>query len=196
MKKNILLLNSLFTALFIISNILATKLITIWWFNVTASVICYPLTFLVANLITENEGKLVTKRVIINTIICQLFITILTSLVVLIPSSSINITSDAFNMVFSNNIRIVIASIISFYVSQRLNIYLYNKFKKDYNKPYLSLVGSTILSLGVDILIFISISFIGRIDIYNIIIVFISQYLFQLIIGILLITIFYILKKK
>ena len=194
-KDNLILLVCLFMAFYLTSNILANKIINIYWFRVTASVISYPLTFLMGNLITEGYGKETTKRVINHTIICQILITCLTSLIVLIPNSSLDVSGEAFDVIFSSNIRIVLASVISFYVSQKVNIYLYDRFKKEYNIPYLSLIGSSTISLLVDILIFISISFIGIIDVYNLTIIFISQYLFQLITSTILISIFYIINK-
>lgn len=184
-QEKLLLLTSFFSTFFIISNILANKIISIGFFEVTASIICYPITFLIANIMTNEFGKTITKKVLNITIIVQLLILIITSLVVLIPTNNLTDTSNAYNVLFTSNLRVVIGACIAFYISQKVNIYSFNKIKYKCNNYIFSIILSTFISLLVDVLIFISISFIGIINFSELLKLIRNIYLSELIISII-----------
>lgn len=195
-EKKLLLLSSSFTTSFIISNILANKIISINHREFTASVLIYPITFLLSNIITDKFGKSISSSVVKNTFIIQIIVLIISSLVILIPSNELITSSTAFDILFTSNIRIVIGGCFAFFISQKVNIYLFDKLKNNNNNFLLNLILSNSISLLFDVSIFISISFLGIIILKDLINLILNIYLIQLFISIILILCFNLYKKR
>ena len=60
MKKNetnLILLNSVFVTSLVVSNILASKIVTFWGLVIPSAIVAYPITFLMTDVIGEIYGK-------------------------------------------------------------------------------------------------------------------------------------------
>ncbi|MDZ7776402.1 MAG: queuosine precursor transporter [Bacteroidales bacterium] len=107
----LMILVAAFISLLVISNIIAVKTITVGGLIGPAAVLCYSLTFVISDTISELWGRKTTQFVI-NTgfgaaILSALFI----KLAIVMPGSPFWQQQEAFETILGSNIRIVIASL-------------------------------------------------------------------------------------
>ena len=158
-KTQILL--TVFVSSLLLGNLLGSKLIEIFGIVTSVGLFGYPVTFLITDIVEEVRGKEVTKIFVhagfLSLCIAVLFVFVSTGL----PSSSIYPYSEAYNNVFSNSLRIILASMIAFIISQYHDLWAFNFWKQKTNGRYLWLRNnlSTIVSQLLDSIIFIFIAF-------------------------------------
>lgn len=150
------------------SQILASKiaLFDFGFFSVTApaAVIIFAVTFLITDIVNEKFGRAVTHRMIFVTFITQIALV----LFVLIASTGLPPApfwngQEAWNNVFGLVPRIVLASWITFMVSENLDAWLFEVFFQWTKGKHLWArnVFSTIPSLTIDTLLFVTLAFVG-----------------------------------
>lgn len=158
-------LNLLLFALYIFSNVAATKLVYFERFDVvvTPGVFLYPLTFLIVDLLNESYGfKLARKAILFAFSSNALIITLLstTSYLPGLPGWKLD---APFSEVMTHVSSVLIASSISFLFSEYFNSYLLCKIKELTNSRFLFLrvFLSTFFAVIVDSFIFCTIAFYG-----------------------------------
>jgi uncharacterized integral membrane protein (TIGR00697 family) len=158
-------LNLLLFALYIFSNVAATKLVYFERFDVvvTPGVFLYPLTFLIVDLLNESYGfKLARKAILFAFSSNALIITLLstTSYLPGLPGWKLD---APFSEVMTHASSVLIASSISFLFSEYFNSYLLCKIKELTNSRFLFLrvFLSTFFAVIVDSFIFCTIAFYG-----------------------------------
>ena len=75
--KTFTVLVSVFVTSLVISNVIATKLISVWGFIVPAGVVAYPITFLMTDVIGEVWGKQIVTKVVWAGFFCSILAMIL-----------------------------------------------------------------------------------------------------------------------
>ena len=145
----------------VIVNTLGSKICSVFGIRMSAGIFFMPILFCVADIISECFGKAEAKRMInISTwMILFLFLSIYIS--VSLPADKSYFLAQAYRSVFSQSIRMSAASFISFFVSQRLDVYLFLLFKKITKDKYLFIRNnvSTIISQFIDTFVFMFIAF-------------------------------------
>ena len=128
-KTQILL--TVFVCSLLLGNLLGSKLIEIFGIVTSVGLFGYPVTFLITDIVEEVRGKEVTKIFVhagfLSLCIAVLFVFVSTGL----PSSSIYLHSEAYNNVFSNSLRLILASMIAFIISQYHDLWAFNLTFKD-----------------------------------------------------------------
>ena len=97
--------------------------------------------------------------------------------------------------IFSFNVRITIASLIGFSVSQFMDTLIFHKLQKKYNKLWLSNNVSTMFCQIVDTIFFTLITYLGTMNINTIIEIMFSIYIFKFFVALLDTPFMYIASK-
>jgi hypothetical protein len=158
-KTNILI--SIFVTSLVLANILGSKVTTIFGITTSVGIFAYPLTFLVTDIIEEVRGKKAAKTIIHAGIVALILSFILILIGINIPPSPIYQNNSAYTIVFSNSLRVILASFIAFIIAQNHDIWSFNFWKKKTHGKFLWLRNnlSTIVSQFIDTTIFTFIAF-------------------------------------
>lgn len=164
---NLILLNSIFMIGLVMSNLFGGKIITVLGFTVAGAIITYPLTFLSTDIIGEIWGKQEANDCVKIGIIVQLIFLALGYLSLAIPPQEASeALQQSLTVVLNQGLRMTLASLGAFSVSQFLDVFLFHKLKEHCNgkKKWLRNNLSTMTSQLVDTLIFITIAFYGVVE--------------------------------
>ena len=154
----------------IIANILVCKNIDLFGFTTAIGNILFASNFLATDILCEKYTKEDGKKAIIMAA-CSVVVFIITMQIALlyIPSSD-DISHESMKTLFSLNLRVSIASLVMFVVSNMMDIYIYNKIKeKVEGKMWLRNNVATIVCNSLENYLFSFFAFVG---IYGIGIVF------------------------
>lgn len=139
------------------------RLIKVFGLVTDAGTLIFPLTFLLADIITEVYGYMAARRAIWLGLLFNLLFMLYGQLVIHLPSPKYVTHNDIFAQVLALDSRVVIASLISYLCAEPLNAYLIAKLKI-FTKGrfiWLRFVSSTLVASGVDSFIFSAIAFYG-----------------------------------
>ena len=157
------LLSSIFIAGLLGANMLGSKVTTLFGVAVSVGIFAYPLTFLMTDAIAEVYGKQKAKQLVWAALIAQTLVLILTFVSIKLPPAGRYHLNNEYVAVFSGSLRMIIASIIAFIVSQTHDIWAFEFWKKKMNGKALWLRNhlSTFVSQAIDTLLFMFIAFYG-----------------------------------
>ncbi|MDK2975286.1 MAG: queuosine precursor transporter [Methanofollis sp.] len=130
---------------------------------VSVAIFSYPITFLVTDIVAEVYGKRRTADLVAAGTIALIFVLGLTALSVALPSADRFPYGDAYADIFGLSTRLLVASIISFWVSQVHDLRVFHFLKERTAGRHLWLRNnlSTIGSQLVDTTLFMFIGFFG-----------------------------------
>ena len=157
----------LYVAFVLISNILAFKIaaydLGFTTFYATAGVLVYSVTFLMADIVNEKFGRKETQKMIFIAFLTQVAVTFFIYLVISLPSAPFWNYQTAFESIFGLVPRIILAGWVAFLASESFDAYLYAMFKKFTKGKHLWMRNafSSIPSMAVDTVIFVTIAFAG-----------------------------------
>lgn len=184
-EKYFVLLTACFVSLLIVSNIIASKIILVAGFVVPAAVICYALTFVITDTIAELWGKERTKLVIAVGFIGSILAALMIKVAILMPTAPFWNNQTEYEMILGDNLRIVIASMLAYLISQYHDVWAFHFWKDKTKGKHLWIRNnlSTSVSQLIDTVIFIVVAFYGTgLPILSMII---GQYIIKLIIAVL-----------
>lgn len=143
------------------------KVVEVFGLPMTLGTALYVTIFLATDVLTENYGKTVavdTARLSVFAMI--LFQVYLQAVRIADPAADVQSLSDAMDIVFSTSLRIVVAGLVVYYVSQRIDIALYDWMKRRSGDRLLWLRNnaSTLISQFFDTFAFAFLAFYGAFD--------------------------------
>jgi len=157
--------NVLLFALYIFASIAAIKPIYLDWFGVvvTLGTFLYPLTFLIVDLLNEFYGLRLARRAVFVTCISSVVIIAMLGATTNLPGLAEWELDDPYNQVIGHLSSVMIASLVSFLVSEYVNTYLLCKIKELTNSRFLFLrvFLSTFVAVIIDSFIFCFLAFYG-----------------------------------
>ncbi len=155
----------LFSATWLTSNIAAVKLVSIFGITLTGGFLIFPLATMFSSILVEVYGYKSSRQAIWSGFILNISFIFFLNIVNFIPSSPYWDLDKQFNNILVPETRIIIASLISFLLSDFLNSYLMAKIKiKSYGKSLLKRIFvSYSLSFSIDIILFMLLAFYGSI---------------------------------
>lgn len=162
----LLYLNGLFVGLLILANIVAVKLVSIGEFAILpAAVVIYIFTYPIIDVIVEVYGKEQAKQTVRAGLITQVIALVFISITVALPSASFWQGQTSFETILNGSLRVIAASLISYFISQNLDVYVFDRLKKKHGtkKLWLRNNASTMVSQLLDTSIFITIAFAGTV---------------------------------
>lgn len=160
---NIQLLKYLFITALLLSNILASKIIVLGGFLLPAAIILYPLTFLITDVVGEIEGKKSARDLVMAGFCMSLVMVIAIVVARVLPPAPFWRNQEAFAAVLGATPRIVMASMIAYLASQAHDVWAFHWWRDRTEGRHLWIrnIASTVLSQGIDTVLFIAIAFGG-----------------------------------
>ncbi|HRW30210.1 MAG TPA: queuosine precursor transporter [Emcibacteraceae bacterium] len=162
------LMMAAFVVVLICSNIIGpAKIASITVFGESflygAGVLFFPLSYVFGDVLTEVYGYARARKVIWVGFVGVFFASIMSTIIVALPPAPGWEGQDAYAMIFGQVPRIVMASLLAFFVGEIINAYVMARMKLLTRGKYLwtRTIGSTIVGQGADSLIFYPIAFFG-----------------------------------
>lgn len=187
----------------VLANIEVVMLIEAFGIEQTLGNILFASTFLIADILSECEGKVYAKKSIGLGIAASIFFLILTQTWRWYQPAAGDTMQPAIHQLFTFTPRIILASLGVYVISQFVNVWLFHKWwdfterKLGSRKKYLWLRnnGSTIISQLVNTLLFTLLAFAGTYDANTVLHIFLSSYLIYITMGLLDTPIIYLARK-
>ncbi|QED49859.1 queuosine precursor transporter [Cytobacillus dafuensis] len=192
----ILYLNGIFVGLLILANIVAVKLFSIGdWAILPAAVIVYIFTYPIIDVIVEVYGKKAGQRTVQAGLMTQILALIFIAITVHLPAAPVFKDQESFQTILNGSFRVIVASLISYLVSQNLDVFVFNRLKSKHGqkKLWLRNNASTMLSQLIDTTIFITIAFIGTMPLAVLGGLIVTQYIFKFFASIFITPLVYLL---
>ena len=160
-ERKVMILLGLFIAAIAAANLVGSKVATLWGLTASVGILAYPLTFLITDAIAEVYGKEKTKGFVWAGLASQILILIMTFIAIKVPPADRYATNEQFVTIFSMSLRMIIASVTAFAISQFHDIWAFHFWKKVTKGRFLWLRNnfSTIVSQFIDTMIFMYLAF-------------------------------------
>ncbi len=159
-KTDVLL--ALYIGAIVCAELLGSKVFTAWGLNASVGIFIVPLTYSINDIIFEVHGKERAKSFMRAGFLTLLFVFGFTLLsIVLPPASRFQATNPAYTQVFSTSLRIIVASLTAFWLSERFDIYVFQRLKEKLSRHGLWFRNnvSNILSQLIDTILFMFLAF-------------------------------------
>lgn len=170
----------------ILANILVCKSIEMFSFTTNLGNVLFASSFLAADILTEKYGGEYAKKAIVLSVFSQIIFIIMTQFALLYTPSSVDLANESMKNLFTINLRVSISSILMYFISNMINIYLYTWIKnKIPKKLWLRNNISTIVCNCLENFIFSTIAFIGIFSISTIFEIAFVASILEIIIAIL-----------
>ena len=176
-------LSMIFITCFIVSNIIAGKMWALTE-NIAfpASVIMFPVTYVMADIFTEVYGFERTRRIIWAGFACNFIAGLGDLITVILPYPAFWLEQNAYAVVLGTTPRLLIGSLLAYLIGEFSNSILMSKLKIRTKGKYLWVrtIGSSVIGEGLDSLLFILIAFAGTVPSDRLFSMIVFQYLFKL----------------
>ena len=132
-----------------------------WSFG--AGVLFFPVSYIIGDVLTEVYGYANARRVIWTGFTALLFMAFMAAVVMALPPAADWPGQAAYEFVFGNSWRIVLASITAFWAGEFANSFVLAKLKvlTGGRLLWMRTIGSTVVGQGLDSLIFYPLAFYG-----------------------------------
>lgn len=152
---------ALFVASMVMVNTLGTKIISILGIRVSVGIFFVPVLFLVTDIIGEVFGRAEASRFVNMATIMLVVLFVMMGVCIAIPPNESWGMQEQYAMVFGSSLRMTIASLVSFIVSQQLDVLMFSFWGKVTKGKHLWIRNnlSTIVSQLIDTTIFEFIAF-------------------------------------
>jgi len=150
-----------FIALMIGMNLLGGKITTIFDASVSVAIFMVPLTFLITDIVAEVYGKKTATDFVLTGVIALVIIFGFTALSVALPPNARYTHDEEYKIIFGGSLRIIIASIVAFAISQYHDVWAFHFWKEKTKGRHLWMRNnfSTIVSQAIDTIIFLFLAF-------------------------------------
>ncbi len=152
----------LFVACLVTANLIGLKIASFGIFEASVGILIFPILFLITDIVEEVHGKEKAKHFVYIGLATLVFILLITTLAVLLPTAERSFVShEEYANIFGTTLRIFIASIIGFFFSQMHDVWAFNFWKQRTAGRFLWLRNnaSTVVSQFIDTTIFMFIAF-------------------------------------
>ncbi len=170
------LLVGLYVTFILVSQILAVKIslfdLGFQKFFVSSGVLVFSITFLLTDIVNEKFGRKETQKMIFIAFISQIAMVFFIYLGTIFPPAPFWKMQNNWEQIFGIVPKITIASWLAFLISENLDAYIYDMFKKITKGKHLWMrnVFSSIPALLIDSVIFTSLAFYGTMPLLSLII--------------------------
>lgn len=157
------LLTAAYITFQLVSDITAGKIIVLWVFPISVTVLYFPFTFVIADVLTEVYGYARSRSVVWKVFFASILAGVTYEIVIHIPPAPGFQHNDAYTIVLGSVPRILIGGWIAIWVGGMLNDYTLAKMKVWTNGRYLwtRTIGSTIVSEFANTALFYTIALYG-----------------------------------
>jgi queuosine precursor transporter len=159
------LITCLYITFQLVSDVTAGKIVQLWLFPVSVTVLYFPITYIFSDILTEVYGYARARSVLWTVLLCSVIAGILYQIVVFLPMAQgfDPVANDAYTRVLGQVPRILIGGWIAVFAGDIANNYLLAKLKLWTNGKYLWLrtISSTFLGQFLNTLLFYIIALYG-----------------------------------
>jgi uncharacterized integral membrane protein (TIGR00697 family) len=150
-----------YSMVIVLANWFDPRLISFFGLTTDAGTLIFPLTFLLSDLITEVYGYKFARQAIWCGFLFNALFIVYGQIVVRMPSPAFPTNNEMFDTLLTMNFRIIIASAISYLISEPMNSLVMAKLKIKMHGRYLGIrfVLSTVFASCIDSFIFGTIAF-------------------------------------
>jgi len=175
------ILTVIFTTCLLISNLAASKIVTVFSISAPSAIFLFPLTYIINDCIAEVWGFRKARLMIWLAFGMNFLSVLFYQLVIVLPPAPFWTEQAAFSTVLSQTPRIAMASFLAFLTGSFLNAYIMSKMKLAMNGRKFSVraIVSTIAGETADSAIFITIAFAGYLTVQQIVMMILTQAAFK-----------------
>ena len=154
------LLASLNVTFLLVSNFTAARIISVFGVGVSVTILYFPLTYLIADILTEVYGYSQARSIIWLSIFCSVIGASLASGQLFVPPAIFFKNDAAYHQIFSASPKVAVAGLLAVLVGDFCNSYTLAKIKiwNKGNHLWLRFVVSTVVGEGTNTLIFYGIA--------------------------------------
>ncbi|QPQ55057.1 queuosine precursor transporter [Allosphingosinicella flava] len=173
-----------FVTILLLSNVLGAGKVAVidlpgvgeWPFG--AGILFFPISYVIGDVLTEVYGYARARRCIWAGFAALLFMAAMAAIVVALPPAASWQGQAAYEQVFGQVPRIVLASIVAFWAGEFANSYVLARMKVWTKGRHLwtRTIGSTVVGQGIDSIIFYPLAFYGVWDNGTLVIVLLTQF--------------------
>ncbi|CAN5820281.1 queuosine precursor transporter [soil metagenome] len=176
--------------------------------SLTCGVLLWPLEFIITDIVNEFYGPKVVRRISYIAIGLISYAFVMFFIAMKVPPADFWVTShatsdnvpdmqNAFNGIFGQGMRIIIGSLVAFFVSQLVDVTVFHKIKKitGEKKVWLRATGSTLVSQLVDSYVVLFIAFSGVFSWQQILAIGVVNYIYKATMAILLTPVIYLAEN-
>ncbi len=197
-SKYFLFIGILFVAVLMISNTVAVKLVQIGPFVFAGAIFIFPISYIFGDILTEVYGYKASRKIIWSGFAALVLMTFCYYFVQILPSPVFWQNQGAYELILGTVPRIVLGSIIAYFVGEFSNSYVLSRMKiwSNGRRLWMRTIGSTIVGEGVDSVIFGIIAFAGTIPFSGLTTLILSGYLAKVAYEVVLTPVTYMIVKK
>ncbi|MEC1158133.1 queuosine precursor transporter [Cytobacillus horneckiae] len=191
----ILYLNGIYVGLLILANIVAVKLFSIGNLAILpAAVVIFIFTYPIIDIIVEVYGKKEGQRTVKAGLITQMLAIIFIIITINLPAAPVFTEQVSFEIILSGSFRVILASLVSYAISQTIVVYVFNHLKMRHGRKKLWLRNNVAVMVSqlADTTIFITIAFYGTMPLSVLGGLIVSQYAFKFIASICITPLVYL----
>lgn len=157
------------------------KIATLWGFTFGAGVLFFPISYIFGDVLTEVYGYAKARKVVWTGFAALVFASFMCWAVVSFPPAPGWQDQQAYETIYGQVPRIVLASLIAFWAGELANSYVLAKMKvfMEGRRLWMRTIGSTIVGEGVDSMIFYTVAFYGLWTTDQLLLVMSSNYLIK-----------------
>ncbi|GAA0441607.1 queuosine precursor transporter [Lentibacillus halophilus] len=180
-------LNALFIGLFLLSNVLGVKLFSIGSVVLPGTLVVYVVTYIITDVISEVYGKDAARKTVLAGFLTQVVALVFIFIVIQLPAAPDFGLQTEFAAVLGGSFRVMVASLMSYAVSQNLDVSIFHYLKARHgdSKLWIRNNVSTMTSQLADTAIFITVAFWGTVPFSVLMGMLVSQYVVKLLIALL-----------
>lgn len=156
------LLLAIYITSIVAAELMGAKTFSFYFLNASVAIFTLPLTFMINDVVIEVEGKKRALSFMRSAFMVLIFLALFNLLVISLPASQRFMTFEpAYQTIFAKSLRMTLASLVAFFLAERLDIYVFSRIRARLNKSSLWLRSnvSNIISVFFDTAIFIFLAF-------------------------------------
>jgi queuosine precursor transporter len=187
-----------YTMTLVLANWFDARLVHLFFFDTDAGTLIFPLTFLLSDIITEVYGYKHARLAIWCGFLYNFVFIMYGQLVIHLPSPAYQTNNILFDTILAINLRIILASAVSYLISEPLNSIILAKLKIVTKGRHMGLrfVASTLVASGFDSIIFGILAFYKVLNNSNLFYLILAMWLVKVFIEIICLPISTSLTKK
>ena len=186
-QEKLVLLSGLFVTSMLIANFAGMKIVSFGIFTIPAGSLTLAITFLCTDIITDVWGKETSLAVVRMGFVGNLFAMLFMQLAVRLPAAPFWTQQAVFAEAFRSHARLVIASLVTYLLSQHIDVILFQGIKNITGERHLWIRnnGSTLISQAIDTTMFTILAFGGTMSVGELFAVIWTQYAFKALVALI-----------
>lgn len=179
-------ISGLFVGVLLLSNILSSKMISIWGFSFDGGTLLFPLSYIFGDVLTEVYGYKASRRVIWTGFVMLIIMSGNIYMISSLPSHEEWIYQKDFDNILLQMPRLAIASLVAYFAGEYTNSVVLSNMKVLTKGKHLWMrtIGSTLVGEGLDSILFVLIAFTGLYSTGVLFNIMLSNYLFKTLIEV------------